>query len=221
MIDRQLNLNADYTIILSGDTFILFEHILPHQENKAKIVFWANILSITDLQIDKLNKTASINFYDDIENNDFHIKLFIENIIIFRDTLISKMNSLDIRSVSKIIEPKQQLKKRITLQDMTKMNLEEIEKEVKELKNIIEKGEVDSYTVNTFTTLCGKAIEELSKKNDDKRQLEIMNMMKNVLQMEPVRKLTEMENKNINIINNEIKEEKDKNEIIIDTKINK
>ena len=246
-IDKQLNLNADYTIILSGDTFILFEHILPHQENKAKIVFWANILSITDLQIDKLNKTASINFFDDIENNDFHIKLFIENIIIFRDTLISKMNSLDIRSVSKIIEPKQQLKKRITLQDMTKMNLEEIEHEVKELKNIIEKGEVDSYTVNTFTTLCGKAIEELSKKNDDGRQLEIMNMMKNVLQMEPVRKLTEMErnnknneinmsnnenNKNNNTINNEIKEEKeeedkkeetkedkkDKNEIIIDNK---
>ena len=58
MIDRQLNLNADYTIILSGDTFILFEHILPNQEKKAKIVFWANILSITDLQIDKLNKTA-------------------------------------------------------------------------------------------------------------------------------------------------------------------
>ena len=155
------------------------------------------------------------------------------------------MNSLDIRSVSKIIEPKQQLKKRITLQDMTKMNLEEIEHEVKELKNIIEKGEVDSYTVNTFTTLCGKAIEELSKKNDDGRQLEIMNMMKNVLQMEPVRKLTEMErnnknneinmsnnNKNNNTINNEIKEEKeeedkkeetkedkkDKNEIIIDKK---
>ncbi len=199
------------------------------------------------MQIDKLNKTASINFFDDIENNDFHIKLFIENIIIFRDTLISKMNSLDIRSVSKIIEPKQQLKKRITLQDMTKMNLEEIEHEVKELKNIIEKGEVDSYTVNTFTTLCGKAIEELSKKNDDVRQLEIMNMMKNVLQMEPVRKLTEMErnkdkiseinmsnnNKNKNIINNEIKEEaekeekeneedkkekKEKNEIIIDKK---
>ena len=173
------------------------------------------------MQIDKLNKTASINFFDDIENNDFHIKLFIENIIIFRDTLISKMNSLDIRSVSKIIEPKQQLKKRITLQDMTKMNLEEIEHEVKELKNIIEKGEVDSYTVNTFTTLCGRAIAELSKKNDDGRQLEIMNMMKNVLQMEPVRKLTEMErnnknneinmsnnNKNNNTINNEIKEEK-------------
>jgi len=221
ILERQLSTNADYTIILSGDTFILFENILP-QENKAKIVFWANILSITDLQIDKLKKTASINFFDDIANNDFHIKLFIENIIIFRDTLISKMNSLDIRVVSKMIDPKQQLKRRITLKDMTKMKLEEIEHEIKELKEIIEKGEVDSYTVNTFTTLCGKAIEELSKNNDDMRQLEIMNMMKSVLQMEPVRKLTEMErNKdkigeinmsNKNIINNEIKEEPNKEE---------
>ena len=174
------------------------------------------------MQIDKLKKTASINFFDDIANNDFHIKLFIENIIIFRDTLISKMNSLDIRVVSKMIDPKQQLKRRITLKDMTKMKLEEIEHEIKELKEIIEKGEVDSYTVNTFTTLCGKAIEELSKNNDDMRQLEIMNMMKSVLQMEPVRKLTEMERnkdkigeinmRNKNIINNEIKEEPNKEE---------
>ena len=58
-------------------------------------MFWANILSITDLQIDKLKKTASINFFDDIENNEYHIKLIIENIIIFRDTLISKMNALE------------------------------------------------------------------------------------------------------------------------------
>jgi hypothetical protein len=154
------------------------------------------------LQIDKLNKTASINFFDDIENNDFHIKLFIENIIIFRDTLISKMNSLDIRSVSKIIEPKQQLKKRITLQDMTKMNLEEIEHEVKELKNIIEKGEVDSYTVNTFTTLCGKAIEQFSMVGNEK-YMEYIEMMKSVLKLEGVDKLTK-DNEN------EIKEFSDK-----------
>ena len=72
------------------------------------------------------------------------------------------MNALDIRVVSKMIDPMKQLKRRITLKDMTKMSLEEIENEVKELKAIIEKGEVDSYTVNTFTTLCGKAIEELN-----------------------------------------------------------
>ena len=218
--DKQLNINSDYIIILSGDTFILFELILP-LENKAKIVFWSNILSITDLQINKQKKTASINFYEDIENQEYHLKLIIENIIIFRDTLVSRMNSLDIRVVSKMVDPMKQLKKRITLKDITTMNLEEIEQNVKELKKIIDKGEVDSYTVNTFTTLCGKAIEGLNKNNDEIKQFEFMNMMKSVLQMEQVNKLTEMErnkdkNGNINISN--INNIKDKNEINIKDK---
>ena len=179
LIDKQLNTYSDYTVILSGDAFILFEHIFP-LENKAKIVFWANILSITDLQIDKQKKTASINFYED--------------------------------------------KKIITLKDIATMSLEEIEQNVKELKLIIDKGEVDSYTVNTFTTLCGKAIEELNRNNDEIKQIEIMNMMKNVLNMEQVNKLTEMErnkdNKN-EIKNNNTNDKKDNeefNEIINDEK---
>ena len=196
---------------------------MPLIENKAKIVFWANILSITDLQINQQKKTASINFYEDIENKEYHLKLIIENIIIFRDTLVSRMNSLDIRVVSKMVNPMKQLKKRITLKDINTMNLEEIEQNVKELKKIIDKGEVDSYTVNTFTTLCGKAIEGLNKNNDEIKQFEFMNMMKSVLQMEQVSKLTEMErnkdkNGNINISNvnnninnkNEINNNKDK-----------
>lgn len=199
-------------------------------ENKAKIVFWANILSITDLQINQQKKTASINFYEDIENQEYHLKLIIENIIIFRDTLVSRMNSLDIRVVSKMVDPMKQLKKRITLKDITTMNLEEIEQNVKELKKIIDKGEVDSYTVNTFTTLCGKAIEGLNKNNDEIKQFEFMNMMKSVLQMEQVSKLTEMErnkdkggnikisnvNNNINNKNeiNNNKDKKDDNELL-------
>jgi hypothetical protein len=128
------------------------------------------------------------------------------------------MNSLDIRVVSKMVDPMKQLKKRITLKDITTMNLEEIEQNVKELKKIIDKGEVDSYTVNTFTTLCGKAIEGLNKNNDEIKQFEFMNMMKSVLQMEQVNKLTEMErnkdkNGNININISNINNIKDKNEI--------
>ena len=212
VLDKQLNINSDYIIILSGDTFILFESILP-LENKAKIVFWANILSITDVQINKQKKTASINFYEDIENQDYHLKLIIENIIIFRDTLVSRMNALDIRVVSKMIDPLKQLKKRITLKDINTMNIEEIEQSAKELKKNIDKGEVDSYTVNTFTTLCGKAIEELNRNGDEIKQFEFMNMMKSVLQMEQVNKLTEMErNINKNEIKNEIKDNKDKKE---------
>ena len=164
------------------------------------------------MQIDKQKKTASINFYEDIENQDYHLNLIIENIIIFRDTLVSRMNALDIRVVSKIKDPKEQPKKIITLKDIATMSLEEIEQNVKELKLIIDKGEVDSYTVNTFTTLCGKAIEELNRNNDEIKQIEIMNMMKNVLNMEQVNKLTEMErnkdNKN-EIKNNNTNDKKD------------
>lgn len=217
LIDKSLNLNSDYIIILSGDTFILFQYLIPLTDNKAKIVFWSNILSITDIQMNKSKKTVSINFYEDIENQDYHLKLIIDNIIIFRDTLVSRMNALDVRVVSKMIDPMKQLKKRITLKDMTRMKLEDIETSAKELKKIIEKGEVDSYTVNTFTTLCGKAIEELNKNNDDTKQVEFMNMMKDVLQMEQVSKLTEMErNKNnIDIINKDNSKKDNINNIII------
>ena len=194
-------------------------------ENKAKIIFWANILSITSIQIDKQKQSASIDFYEDVENLEYHLNLIIDNIIVFRDTLVSRMNALDIRVVSKMIDPNKQLKRRITMKDITKMNLEEIEQSVKDLKKIIEKGEVDSYTVNTFTTLCGKAIEELNRNNDEEKQAEFMNMMKTVLNMEQVNKLTEMErnknkdgdiNNNINIEEDKKEEDKkeEKNEII-------
>ena len=94
-----------------------------------------------------------------------------------------------------MVDPQKKIKRRITVKDLSRMKLNDIEENAKELKQKIEKGEVDNYTVNTFTTLCGKAIEELNKNNDELKQFEFMNMMKNVLQMEKVSKLTEMEQK--------------------------
>ena len=225
-MDKSLNTSADHIIILSGDSFILFEDI---NNNQAKIVFWCNILSITDLQINKSSKTASINFYEDITNQDYRLKLIIENIILFRDTLVSRMNSLEIKVVSKMVDPEKKLKRRITTKDVSRMQLDDIEKNAKELKTIIEKGEVDTYTVNTFTTLCGKAIEELNRNNDELKQFEFMNMMKNVLQMDEVNKLTEMEQKQKNeqkkegvTANKEIKvENKDNNINTTNSDINK
>ena len=105
------------------------------------------------------------------------------------------MNSLEVKVVSKIIDTKRKMKRRITVKDMSHMKLEDIEKSVKELKSKIEGGEVDNYTVNTFTTLCGKAIEAFNKKNDEIKQFEIMSMMKDVLALEQVNKMTEMEQK--------------------------
>jgi hypothetical protein len=216
-LDKSLNVSAEHIIILTGDSFLLFEDI---NNDQGKIVFWCNILSITDLQINKSSKTASINFYEDVENQDYRLKLIIENIIIFRDTLVSRMNSLEIKVVSKMVDPLKKLKKRITFKDVSRMKLDDMEKNAKELKQKIEKGEVDNYTVNTFTTLCGKAIEELNKNNDELKQFEFMNMMKNVLQMDQVNKLTEMEQKQKNgnkdgaslPINNDISKNKKKNQ---------
>ena len=63
-----MNSTAQYTIILSGDCLILFEHI---EENKAKIVFWCSLYAITDIQIIQSLKSATINFYEDKDNKDF------------------------------------------------------------------------------------------------------------------------------------------------------
>ena len=128
------------------------------------------------------------------------------------------MNSLEVKVVSKIIDTKRKMKRRITVKDMSHMKLEDIEKSVKELKSKIEGGEVDNYTVNTFTTLCGKAIEAFNKKNDEIKQFEIMSMMKDVLALEQVNKMTEMEqkekekSKDGDKKNDEKKEEDKKNE---------
>ena len=139
----------------------------------------------------------------------YKLKLIIDNIIIFRDTLVSRMNSLEIKVVSKMVDPLKKLKRRITLKDMSRMKLNDIEESAKELKQKIEKGEVDNYTINTFTTLCGKAIEELNRNNDELKQFEFMNMMKNVLQMEKVNELTEKEEKETK--NNKMEISKNKN----------
>ena len=69
------------------------------------------------------------------------------------------------------------------------MKINDIEKNTKDLKERIIKGEITDYTVNTFTTLCGKAIEHFSMIGNDK-YMEYVDMMKNILQMEKVNKLT-------------------------------
>ena len=63
-----LNLSSNYTIILSGDCFILFEHI---NEQNAKIVFWCSLYAITDIQIIQSLKSVTINFLEIKQNKDF------------------------------------------------------------------------------------------------------------------------------------------------------
>jgi len=183
---KSLNTKANYELILTEDCFLLLEKL---DTGNGKIVFWSSLFAITDLQLNKLNKITSLNFYDEETNSEYQLKLKIENILLFRDSLVKKMRTLKVKVESqKLIKGQQQLK-RLSEKEIKAMKINDIEKNTNELKERIMKGEITDYTVNTFTTLCGKAIEHFSMIGNEK-YMDYVNMMKTILQMEKVNKLT-------------------------------
>jgi formylmethanofuran dehydrogenase subunit E-like metal-binding protein len=194
-----LNLKANYELILTEDCFLIFEKL---DSGNGKIVFWSSLFAITDLQLNKRTKVTTINFYDEETNSDYQIKLKIENILLFRDSLVKKMRSLKVKVESQKLIKGQNQYKRLSEKEIKGLKINDIEKNAKELNERINKGEINDYNVKTFTTLCGKAIEYFSSKGDDK-YIEYIEMMKNVLKLEGVDKLTKDDE-------NEIKEFSDK-----------
>ena len=185
MLIKSLNTKLNYELILTEDCFLLFEKL---DSGNGKIVFWSSLFSMTDLQLNKLKKITTINFYDDDTNSEFQIKLKVDNILLFRDSLVKKMRALKVKvSSQKLI--KGQTLNRLSEKEIRSMKINDIEKNAKELKERINKGEINDYTVNTFTTLCGKAIEHFSSIGNEK-YMEYIEMMKNVLKLEGVDKLT-------------------------------
>ena len=183
---KSLNTNANYVLILTEDCFLLLEKL---DSGNGKIVFWSSLFAITDLQLNKLNKIVSINFYDEESNSEYQLKIKVDNILLFRDSLVKKMRSLKVKVESQKLIKGQQKLKRLTEKEIKAMKINDIEKNTSELQERIKKGEITDYTVNTFTTLCGKAIEHFSMIGNDK-YMEYVEMMKNILQMEKVNKLT-------------------------------
>jgi ubiquitin-protein ligase len=184
---KSLNTKADYELILTEDCFLLLEKL---DTGNGKIVFWSSLFAITDLQLNKCNKITSINFYDEESNSEFQLKLKVDNILLFRDSLVKKMKALKVKLESqKLIKGQKPINKRLTEKEIKAMKINDIEKNTNDLKERISKGEITDYTVNTFTTLCGKAIEHYSMLGDNK-YMQYVEMMKNILNMEKVNKLT-------------------------------
>jgi len=195
---KSLNTKSNYELILTEDCFLLLEKL---DSGNGKIVFWSSLFSITDLQLNKSKKITTINFYDEDTNSEYQIKLRVDNILLFRDSLVKKMRSLKVKVNSQKLIKGQTLN-RLSEKEIRSMKINDIEKNTKALKERIFKGEINDYTVNTFTTLCGKAIEYFSGQGNEK-YMEYIEMMKNVLKLEAVDKLTK-DNEN------EIKENADK-----------
>ena len=102
---KSLNTKSSYELILTEDCFLLLEKV---DNGNGRIVFWNSLFAITDLQLNKLNKVASMNFYDEETNQEFQLKLKVENILLFRDSLVKKMRLLKVKVESqKLIKGKQ------------------------------------------------------------------------------------------------------------------
>ena len=68
---KSLNTRSNYELILTEDCFLLLEKL---DTGNGKIVFWSSLFAITDLQLNKLNKITSINFYDEETNSEYQLK---------------------------------------------------------------------------------------------------------------------------------------------------
>ena len=156
MLIKSLNLQANYVIILTEDCFLLFEKL---DSGNGKIAFWSSLYAITDLQLNKLKKVTTINFYDEEANSEYQLKLKVDNILLFRDSLVKKMRALKVKVESQKLIKSQTQYKRLSEKEIRAMKINDMEKNINELKERIIKGEIPDYTVNTFSYLCGKDIE--------------------------------------------------------------
>ena len=137
------------------------------------------------------------------------------------------MKNIGIKISIKIIDSNSEKneKKRMTIKEINKMSLIDLEKNINIFKENIDKKEIDEYSINTFVTLCGKAIEELNtsfKKEDLDKQKIYNQMIEDVYKLEKIEELNV--NNNIKKINeenkNEIKEENNDNKNINEIKDN-
>ena len=99
------------------------------------------------------------------------------------------MRALQVKVESQKLIKGQPKIKRLTAKEIKEMKIDDIEKNVNDLKNRIKKGEINEYTVNTFSTLCGKAIEYFSMKGNEK-YMEYVTLMRDIFKLEGVNKLT-------------------------------
>ena len=118
--------------------------------------------------------------------------LNFEKILHFRDALVKKMRTLKIKNETSRVM-KGQSGNRFTKKEINSMKLEDIEKAVDDLEKRIRKGEINDYTVNTFSVLCGKAMEELSQIGSPNFE-KYLRVMQEVLGLEEVKTFTEKSN---------------------------
>ena len=198
-----------HLLIISDDCLDLFKQLEPDAEINCygKIVFWALLFAITDIQINKDKKIVRINLYDNDKDKEI-LRLRIGNVLYFKETLIKKMSNLKIKNEMNKLIKGHYIESKITMRDINNMTINELEEYIDIFKHKIENDMVNYYIVDTFSLLSGKAVEYYSKNKSDKG-MEILMQMKNILKRENVQKIL---NKNKNL-DKEINSDKNENYI--------
>jgi len=188
---------GDFSLIISDDAFLLFKNFENEKKELkfGKIVFWSTIFAINDMQINKERKAVRINFFSN-DKSEERLRLIIENVLFFKETLLKKMKNLKCEvETQKLIKGKY-IENKIGMKDINNMSLEQIEEGVKFFQKKIKNNEINFYVVDTFNFLSSKCIEYYSKV-DAKKQLEYVMQLKEVLQKPKVQEiLTKNKNKN-------------------------
>ena len=194
----------NHLLIISDDCLVLFKQLEQEAEVNCygKIVFWALLFSITDIQINKDKKIVRINFYDN-DKDKVVLRLRIGNILYFKETLIKKMSNLKIKNETNKLIKGHYIENKITMRDINNMDINEIEEYIEIFKHKIENDMVSYYIVDTFSLLSGKAIEFYSRNKSDKG-FNILMQMKEILKRDNVQKIL---NKN-KVIDKEINSDK-------------
>jgi hypothetical protein len=194
----------NHLLIISDDCLVLFKQLEQEAEVNCygKIVFWALLFSITDIQINKDKKIVRINFYDN-DKDKVVLRLRMGNILYFKETLIKKMSNLKIKNETNKLIKGHYIENKITMRDINNMDINEIEEYIEIFKHKIENDMVNYYIVDTFSLLSGKAIEFYSKNKSDKG-VNILMQMKEILKRDNVQKIL---NKN-KVIDREINSDK-------------
>ena len=187
---------GDFSLIISDDVFLLFKNFENEKKELkfGKIVFWSSIFAINDMQINKERKAVRINFFSN-DKREERLRLIIENVLFFKETLLKKMKNLKCEvETQKLIKGKY-IENKIGMKDINNMSLEQIEEGVKFFQKKIQNNEINFYVVDTFNFLSSKCIEYYSKV-DAKKQLEYVMQLKDILQNPKVQEiLTKNKNK--------------------------
>lgn len=194
----------NHLLIISDDCLVLFKQLEQEAEVNCygKIIFWALLFSITDIQINKDKKIVRINFYDN-DKDKVVLRLRMGNILYFKETLIKKMSNLKIKNETNKLIKGHYIENKITMRDINNMDINEIEEYIEIFKHKIENDMVNYYIVDTFSLLSGKAIEFYSRNKSDKG-FNILMQMKEILKRDNVQKIL---NKN-KVIDREINSDK-------------